>query len=217
MNLFALADSGALALIFQLILSPLVYIAAYILSSIGLYTIAKRRGLHQPWLAWVPVANIWLLGSLSDQYQYVVSGKHKAKRKVLLTLNILVAVVELVFAAVLICAVVQLIFGITGGYSEDYLVGSFLSSALGMVGLLVPLLGLRIARAVVRYIALYDVFKSLDPANAVMFLVLSILFRVTEPFFLCCNRDKELGMPPRKAEPAAPVEPFPQSPEAEEA
>jgi hypothetical protein len=34
-----------------------------------------------------------------------------------------------------------------------------------------------------------------------MFLVLSILFQVTEPFFLFLNRNKDLGMPPRKQQP----------------
>ena len=41
----------------------------YVLQSLGLYTIAERRGIRNPWLAWVPVANMWVLGSISDQYQ----------------------------------------------------------------------------------------------------------------------------------------------------
>ena len=51
---------------------------------------------------------------------------------------------------------------------------------------------------VIRFVALFDVYRSLDPANAVLFLVLSILVGVTEPFFLFFNREKDLGMPPRK-------------------
>jgi hypothetical protein len=34
---------------------------------------------------------------------------------------------------------------------------------------------------------------------AVLYLVLTILFNPTEPFFLFFNREKDLGMPPRKA------------------
>ena len=55
-----------------------------------------------------------------------------------------------------------------------------------------------IAYAVFRYMALYDIYKSLDPENCVLFLVLSILFGVTEPFFLFFSREKDGGMPPRK-------------------
>ena len=61
-----------------------------------------------------------------------------------------------------------------------------------------PLIGISIAYAVFRYMALYDIYKSLDPANCVLFLVLSILFGVTEPFFLFFSRNKDDGMPPRK-------------------
>ena len=44
-------------------------IAAYVLQALGLYTIAKRRGISNPWLAWVPVAWVWVLGSISDQFR----------------------------------------------------------------------------------------------------------------------------------------------------
>ena len=62
----------------------LLAIASYVLTALALYTIARRRGLRNPWLAWIPVANSWLLGSLSDQYRYVVKGEHKSKRIILL-------------------------------------------------------------------------------------------------------------------------------------
>ena len=67
-------------------------VAVYVLQSLSIYTIAKRRGIQKPALAWVPVANVWLLGSISDQYRYVVKGEYKSKRKILLTLSILTAV-----------------------------------------------------------------------------------------------------------------------------
>ena len=62
---------------------PLVTLAIYVFTALSLYTIAQRRGLHCPWLAWIPVANLWLMGSLSDQYRYLTLGqvKHKRRRK----------------------------------------------------------------------------------------------------------------------------------------
>ena len=72
---------------------------------------------------------------------------------------------------------------------------------LTMLGFVLPLAAITIALCVIRYMALYDVYRSLDPANAVLYLVLSILFSPTEPFFLFFNRDKDLGMPPRKRQP----------------
>ena len=41
-------------------------IAVYVLRAIGLYTMAKRRGLANPWLAWIPVADQFLLGAVAD-------------------------------------------------------------------------------------------------------------------------------------------------------
>ena len=74
---------------------------------------------------------------------------------------------------------------------------------LSMLGLCLPMAGIGIAYTILYYMALYDVYKSLDPSNCVLYLVLSILIGVTQPFFLFFNRSKDGGMPPRQQEPAA--------------
>ena len=165
-------------------------IAAYILTALTIYTVSRRRGLQYPWLAWVPVVNCWLLGSLSDQYQYVVKGKTKSRRKWLIVLNVLKATlaVMLVVLAVVTAGV------LLANHHSDVM-----GAVVAVLGLAMPLIAVTIALCVIRYMALYDVYRSLDPANAVLYLVLSILFSPTEPFFLFFNREKDLGMPPRKA------------------
>lgn len=163
-------------------------VAAYVFTAVAIYTISRRRGLKKPWLAWIPVVNVWLLGSISDQYQYVVKGKNKSKRKVLLVLKMLLTALTVVLLVMLCMAVWML--------QDPH--AKVIGVALGMVGLLLPIAGLAIATAVIRYMALYDVFRSLDPDNGVLFLVLSILFHVTEPFFLFFSRNKDGGMPPRR-------------------
>lgn len=172
--------------------SGLFGIAAYILTALAIYRISCRRGLNNPWLAWIPVVNCWLLGSLSDQYQYVVKGENKSKRKWLIVLNILKSVL---MTLVVILAVVT-----AGSLFADH-PSEVIGLVVALLGLVVPLVAVTIALCVVRYMALYDVYRSLDPANAVLYLVLSILFSPTEPFFLFFNREKDLGMPPRKRQP----------------
>ena len=167
-------------------------IAAYILTSLAIYTISRRRGLKKPWLAWIPVINCWLVGSLSDQYQYVVKGENKNKRKWLIGLSILQLALGLAFAVLVLFTVGALIVNN---------VSDIVGHVVGFLGLLLPLAAVAIAVCVIRYMALYDVYRSLDPDNAVLYLVLSILFNPTEPFFLFFNRDKDLGMPPRKQQP----------------
>ena len=169
--------------------SGLFGIAAYILTAIAIYTISRRRGLRKPWLAWVPVINCWLLGSLSDQYQYVVKGENKSKRKWLIVLNVLKAVLWLLLIILAIVAAGMLIVDDTR---------EMIGMVIALLGLILPFMAVIIAFCVIRYMALYDVYRSLDPANAVLYLVLSILFSPTEPFFLFFNREKDQGMPPRK-------------------
>ena len=172
--------------------SGLFGIAAYILTALAIYTISRRRGLRKPWLAWVPVLNCWLLGSLSDQYQYVVKGENKSKRKWLIVLNVLKAILWLLLIILAIVAAGMLIVDDTR---------EMIGMVIALLGLILPFVAVIIASCVIRYMALYDVYRSLDPGNAVLYLVLSILFSPTEPFFLFFNRDKDQGMPPRKRQP----------------
>lgn len=176
----------------------LLAIASYVLTALALYTIARRRGLRNPWLAWIPVANSWLLGSLSDQYRYVVKGEHKSKRIILLFFRILIAIMWISLFGLLIRLCFHAFDSIFWDTMSEERIFQILHQALNLLVVFLPLLGISIAYAVFRYMALYDLYKSLDPGNCVMFLVLSILFGVTEPFFLFFSRNKDDGMPPRR-------------------
>lgn len=168
----------------------------YVLHSLSLYTIANRRGIRHGWLAWIPVCNLWILGSIADQYQYVAKGKVKNRRKLLLGLSI----------------------GLAIGYFL-WLFATLFNLAAGNEGtalLLLILGGLAIAAVAIwlvvcQYLAYYDLYKSCEPGNAALYLVLSILFNITMPFFLFACRKKDGGMPPRK-QPAQPVNAYPAEP-----
>ena len=185
--------------------STLLGIATYVLSSMALYTLATRRGIDKAWLSWVPVLNVWIIGSLSDQYRYVVKGQYKSKRKLLLILNLINAVVALILLIVAVSVTVELTTGAIYGVRGNELWNSVLGSALGATGLALTMGGISVAAAVVRYMALYDIYMSMDPANSVLFLVLSIIFNVTEAFFLFFSRNKDDGMPPRREAPREPA------------
>ena len=200
--------AAVIGMVTSIVPSSLLSIATYVLSSLGLYTLASRRGIGNAWLSWVPVLNIWIIGSLSDQYQYVVKGKVKSKRKSLLVLNIVNMLIALVMVGICIFMVVELVTSSVYSASEDEMLAVAMGSLFGILGLLLPLCGVAIATAVLRYMALYDIYTSMDPGNSVLFTVLSILFSVTEPFFLFFNRNKDDGMPPKKPAPQQ----YPQEP-----
>ena len=55
----AMAAVGILALFFVL-----VGLAFYVLKSIALSTMAANRGIDKPWLAWLPIADLYITGLL---------------------------------------------------------------------------------------------------------------------------------------------------------
>ena len=177
-------------------------ITAYILNGIALSAIAKRRNIRNSWLAWVPVGSTWLMGCIADQYQYVVNGKITKRRTILLWLSV----------ASFLLAFSDLPLDLTGLLLPELMVViSVLSFFIAMASWAVS-----IALAIFTYIALYDLFRSCNPKNAVLYLVLSIVFNITQPIFLFINRNKDLGMqsPEPKAEnPAEPEIPGISQPE----
>lgn len=183
-----------LSVLFSGIPSLLMTVATYVLTAMALYTIAQRREIEKPWLAWIPVANSWIVGSLSDQYQYVVKGHNKSKRKILLILNILLVVLGTTMAVLGVATGVSFLLA----DSHGRMLSNIMGPVVALLGLCVPVLAISIASAVIHYMALYDIYRSMDPDNSVLFLVLSIFVGITEPFFLFFNRSKDSGMPPRK-------------------
>ena len=179
--------------------SSIMSIVIYVFTSLSFYTIAKRRGIRNPWMAWVPVANCWIVGSISDQYRYVAKGETKNKRKVLLILNIASCVLAIAFL-VLSCVT---IFGLaqeamTGFVDEEALIVSMLSSLGGVLVLALPMAAVAIAYYIIYHMALYDVFGSCEPNNKVIYLVVSIFIGIAGAIFLFICRGKDDGMPPRK-------------------
>ena len=194
-------EFGLIPVLLSGVPSFLLNVATYVLTALAIYSVAQRRGLRNPWLAWIPVANSWLLGSISDQYRYVVKGENRSKRKILLTLQILSTLCGIALFCLGIAVAANVISGAFRSVSEEQLIGQIMGPVIGMLGVCVPMAGVSIAYLVIRYMAMYDVYTSMDPGNSVMFLVLSIVFKVTEPFFLFFNRNKDGGMPPRKQQP----------------
>lgn len=177
-------------------------VTMYVLQSLGIYTIAKRRCIRSPWLAWVPVANMWIWGSLSDQYQYLVKRKQTNRRVILTVLSILTTIAGCLMIGFYINFIVQMITnaGVMDTMTDTQAMQIILQPMLAMLGALMLLGILSLVNAIFLYMALYDIFASLEPANATLYLVLSILFNITQPFFLFCNRKKDGGMPPRRAQ-----------------
>ena len=162
----------------------LISIAVYVLNSLGMYTIAQRRGINNPWLAWVPVGNMWILGSIADDYRLKAKGQVKNRRKILMGLSIgALAVVPLV--------ILFAIIGIASAAEEGLVL-----FVVMMVLLYLALIVVAIVMMVFQYICLYDLFASCDPNNKTLYLLLSIFIGNVSAILVFICRNKDLGMNP---------------------
>ena len=158
-------------------------LVGWILSSVGLHKVAKRRGIAHAWLAWLPIGREWVLGSVSDQYQHLVQGKITARRRILPILEVACIVVSIVYVVTTAMAEIMAV--------ADGEVGGVLL-AVGIPYLL--FLGVYVAMMVFYHICNFDLYRSCNPQNAVVFLVLGIVLPVCQPFFYFACRKKDLGM-----------------------
>ena len=180
----------AVFLVFYLVILGLS-VASYILMARGMQVIAKRRGIRNDWLAWIPVAQLWTLGSISDQYQYVVKGRVRNRRKVLLWLYI-------ADVCAMIAVEVMNILLLLG--DADRVTAFTVLTVLGTFAVCL----LSVVVGVFQFLALYDLYVSCDPGNGVLYLVLSIVFSMIMPLFVFLCRNKDGGMPARRVSRPAP-------------
>ena len=185
---------GAMLVVLGVILLFEIFFA--VMRSWGLYTVAKRRGIRHAWLSWLPIGCDWILGSLSDQYQHLVKGQIKSRRKIMLTLELVSMVVSVGFG------IVSGVMSAMAATEEELLVASLLTIVPSLLGF-----GIGIALLIFYHMCNYDLYRSMNPDSAVAFLVLGILFSFLEPFFYFCNRKKDLGMiVPVQTAPIVPVQ-----------
>ncbi len=199
---------GFLLYLLYLLATIGVAVAVYVIKALSLSSIAGRRGIRHPWLAWLPIGEMWILGCISDQYRYVALGQVKNKRKILLVLSILMYAALVGILVLLVNLMVQTI-GLTEEMMQDYILTQMLGSAMGMMLLYLVLAGMSIAVTILQYMALYDLYASCEPGNKVLYLALNIFISITLPIFLLVCRKKDLGMPPRK-QPVEPVQAIPE-------
>ena len=160
-----------------------VCIADYIMSSLGIYRLASRRGISKPWLAWIPVVNVWTVGAIVDEYDET-QGFNRKWRCTLLTLSIIV------------------VGGIVLGYSAmfGFAFSQMANSSMNMaafLGVFIPsyiiILGAALcAMALVacQSVCLFKIFESTVPEKSVKYLVLSMLVPLAEAICLLCCADK---------------------------
>ena len=192
MNFFDFSDPAHVFFVVfygtYLLIALAAIVVFYVLQAKGLYAIAKRRGIHHPALAWVPIGNWWIIGCISDKYQYVTNGRIRNRRKTLLWFS------AGLFVASILMIVLAVFFVFSLIESPNL---AMIVPAIGFYGYYIAYCGLYVVATVFCCIACFDLYRSCNPKTAVLFLVLSIV-ACPISIFIFIDRNYDSGMPPRR-------------------
>lgn len=174
---------GTFAVVFGI--GSLVGIALFILGGFGLYEMAKRIGIKNPWISFVPIFQCYILGKIAERYIRKDGKKSGKFGATLLGLNIAQYLGLIAFGVSLFYAVFDIIANVETAITADAQLSlSMFSSFIPVIAIYFILLAIAIVNSVFYYIALWRVYAIYNNSNATVYLVLSILFSFIPPIIL---------------------------------
>lgn len=176
---------------------------AYVGVGLGGMRMARKVGMNNPWMFWVPMANVYALGNLADTQAALCEGKSTTYRKKMLAWTI----VNICSAIFMVISMVPFMVAATAnGMLDEYgnlttldsageeaLIGPALFFLFGLLVFFV----LYIIYLVVYYKSLYRIFKLYAPDGAAGLLVLAVLVSIAIPavFLALSKREPALPIP----------------------
>lgn len=158
---------GIFIIIFYLLVLFIVT-ANYIMTSIGYYTLAKRRLINNCWLAWIPVAREWIIGKLADEYDER-NGHERNWRTTLLVTSLLVAALVVIMYIAIIVMTVVTSYG--GGVYDDDTIFVFIGTYASIFVLAFAASAYEVCSA----ICLFKIYESTESKKAVKYIILSMI------------------------------------------
>lgn len=143
--------SGGSVLGMILMVSLILNAIPCILTALALWRTARWRGILRPWLALIPIADLWVLGSLCDRYHRDGNGREENMRRNLPLMGV-IALGSL------------LLFGVLESWSG---IGVLIGLALWLSAWAVFL--------VMRFVALCRLFEGCAPKAPELYTVLTIV------------------------------------------
>lgn len=162
-------------------------VLSYVFYSVGLFKMAKNLGIAAPWISFIPVANIYLLGR-------VAQGDVEKKSKcpfgwILLALTCVSAVFEPIATTSIVTGLAKITSNMTTENVVTSLEDIFTFVGGPLVTNVVAIVLLNLAVAIFFYITLYFAYKVCVGNCAPVYLAVSIIFPVFIPFFLFVKRN----------------------------
>ena len=170
-------------------------IVFYIIQARGMYKISKRRNVSNPWMAWVPVLNVWNLGCVANAHD-ATQGQNKKWNLLLIILYGAFGVIYTAFYVVFAVFMAGIRFD--SNYFFERLIGSGIALILIVMILTIVLIAVLVTFLVFYSICLFKTFNSAVPDRAVAYLILSLLVPFAEPICVAkaANADCYMSVDP---------------------
>ena len=172
--------------------SAVIGIAIYLLESISVYKMAKSAEIKNPWLAFIPVENDWVFGTLAEKYKKK-NGTKSARFGIILPVLEGIVLIETIALTIFTVISVKEITGyaLDAVNTSAEMAPEQFMSLIPVIILYFALMAVAIAYAVVFFIALWRVYYSFDKSNATLYIVLSIIFTISVPIILFIIRNRK--------------------------
>ena len=178
----------------------LIALAQYIMQSIAITHIGRRRGIKQPWLIWIPIARNWAIGALADD--------HDARNGLTRRFRVLLLVFVLVFYGAYIILYGSIFASMPAlenmSYDSPEIVSTVIGLFIGMYSGIFIIVILSLAVTALNYVCLYKIYESLSPRRCVLHFILGLLIPLYMPISLLCLKNS--GYPYPEETPAIPEE-----------
>lgn len=152
-----------------------ISIAQYVLHSMALYKISKKRNLKNSFLAWIPVASYWTLGNIADDIDEERNLKPKFAKN-LLTMGIIFIVALILFYIVLF----GFVFAAQLYLAEEIMV----VLALVLYAVLIPFVIVASVTEVLMYLCYFKIYEGILPEKRIKYFLLSMLVPLALPICL---------------------------------
>ena len=176
-------------LIFVIVLYIILFagtIANYVLTSLSLYTIAKRRLIGNPWLAWIPIGSVWIMGSIADDYD----AKMNINRKWRVVLLALMLIFFAVFMILYISMFVMIFSFVAKHQYVEPLPQDIVDFVFPITFFAVMISVLAMALTACNYICMFKIFESTVPHKALKYFLLSLLVPFAYAICLFLSRNQ---------------------------
>lgn len=172
--------------------SAVIGIAIYLLESISVYKMAKSAEVKNPWLAFIPVANDWVFGTLAEKYKKK-NGTKSARFGIILPVLEGIVLIETIALTIFTVISIKEITGyaLDAVNTSSEMAPEQFMSLIPVIILYFALMAVAIAYAVVFFIALWRVYSSFDKSNATLYIVLSVIFTISVPIILFIIRNRK--------------------------